>query len=218
MLCRQRHQPVDDEEQRSEVFPGIAPGVELLGEFQPAFGQVCGILAVLLGAEVGGDDEDRQVVAVAGVFNAVLEVVDLADGEANVQSQIAEATRVAGRPPVTTGIAEDDQGHDRHLVPAVDAAAVVEDSSGQFGVILHLHLDMDEQPLFGAIEQPNLDQLVGSQGPQLGVGRDLPEFLVQRNRCDRPIDVPGDRREGELQEGAKEAVEGFFPGALYYAL
>jgi hypothetical protein len=96
----------------------------------------------------------------------------------------------------------------------VDAAAVVEDPSGQFVVILHLHLDVDEQPLFGAIEQPNLDQLVGSQGPQLGVGRDLPKFLFQRNRCDRPIDVPGDQREGELQEGTKEAVEGFFPGAV----
>lgn len=60
MLCRQRHQPVDDEEQRSEIFLGVAPGVELLGEFQAAFRQVRGILAVLLSAEVGGDDEDRQ--------------------------------------------------------------------------------------------------------------------------------------------------------------
>ena len=96
----------------------------------------------------------------------------------------------------------------------MDAAAVVEDPSGQFGIILHLHLDVDEQPLVVTIKQPNLDQLVGSQGPQLGVGRDLPEFLFQRDGCDRPIDVPSDRRECELQEGSKEPVEGLFPGAV----
>ena len=78
---RKGHQPVDQTLDVPQVIGGeaVTQGVELAGEFEAAVGQFFGVFAVLSGAQVGGNDEDRLIVAVAGVIQPPLEIADLAD-------------------------------------------------------------------------------------------------------------------------------------------
>jgi len=210
-LLGQRHQPVDQAQQVPCLEFGVALAAELASELEAVFVEVFGFLAVFLGAEVGGDDEDRLVIAVARGVEPVLEIINLANGEADTQAVVAEATRVPGGSPVAAVVAEDHEGQDGDVVATVDAAAVVEEASRQLGIVLHLDFNVDEQPLVAAVDEAHLDQFVGAQGSVVSVGNDFAEFLLERNGLNRPVDAPGDLWEGEFEEGLQEPVEGFLP-------
>jgi len=57
------------------------------GEFEAVVAEFLGVTAVFLGAEVGGNNEERLLVAVARVVELVLEVDGIADAEVEVMPQ-----------------------------------------------------------------------------------------------------------------------------------
>jgi hypothetical protein len=78
----QGHQPVDQADQFGDFRWGISLVAELDGEFEAVVAEFFGVPAVLLGAEVGGDDEEDLLVAVARVVELAFEVDGFADAEA----------------------------------------------------------------------------------------------------------------------------------------
>ncbi|MDH4371807.1 MAG: hypothetical protein QE510_00255 [Verrucomicrobiota bacterium] len=77
----QGHQPVDQAVQLSDFQWRVTLVEELDGEFEAVVFESLGFVAVLLGAEVGGDDEEDLLVAVARVVEFALEVDGVADAE-----------------------------------------------------------------------------------------------------------------------------------------
>ena len=77
----QGHQPVDQAVQLSDFQWGVSLVEELDGEFEAVVFESLGVVAVLLGAEVGGNDEKDLLVAVARVVEFALEVDGFADAE-----------------------------------------------------------------------------------------------------------------------------------------
>ena len=78
----QGHQPVDQAVQLSDFQWGVSLVGESDGEFEAVVAELLGAVAVLLGAEVGGDDEEDLLVAVTRVVEFPGEVDGLADAEA----------------------------------------------------------------------------------------------------------------------------------------
>jgi hypothetical protein len=83
----QGHQPVDQAMQLVDFRGGVSFVAEFDGEFEAVSAEFLGVTAVFLGAEVGGNDEERLLVAVARVVEFVLEVDGLADAEVEVMPQ-----------------------------------------------------------------------------------------------------------------------------------
>ena len=77
----QGHQSVDQAMQLVDFRGGVSFVTEFDGEFEAVVAEFLGAPAVLLGAEVGGDDKDGLLMAVARVVEFVFEVDGLADAE-----------------------------------------------------------------------------------------------------------------------------------------
>jgi hypothetical protein len=91
---------------------------------------------------------------------------------------------------------------------------VDEQALGQIGVIAHLDLDVEVEPLIGAIEEADFEEFVDPLGPDFGGRGDFEEFLLERFGLDRPIDAGSDIGKGDLEEGPGELFDGDFPGAV----
>jgi hypothetical protein len=91
---------------------------------------------------------------------------------------------------------------------------VDEQALGQVRVIAHLDLDVDVEPLVGAVEEADVEEFVDPLGSDLGGRGDLVEFLLKGFGFDRPIDAGGDIGKGDLEEGSGELVDGVFSGAV----
>ena len=49
----------------------------------------------------------------------------------------------------------------------------------QIGVVVHLDLDVDVEPLVGAVEEADFEEFVDPLGPDFGGGGDFVEFLLE---------------------------------------
>ena len=56
---------------------------------------------------------------------------------------------------------------------------VDEKALGQIGIVVHLDLDVDVEPLVGAIEEADFEEFVDPLGSDLGSRGDLAEFLLK---------------------------------------
>jgi hypothetical protein len=102
-------------------------------------------------------------------------------------------------------------GH-RLIILVVEAIVVDVHALREAFLGLALHLDVDDHPGFLAVPPPDLDQLVHVPADQLGLGKQLLEFLVEHLVALRPVDVGMDVREKEGQKFLKVTIEGFLPG------
>ena len=126
------------------------------GQFEAVSAELLGVLAVLLGAEMCGDDEEGLLVAVARVVEFALEVDRLADEEAECDAAAEGLVVVGCGAPLAAGVTEDDEGERADAVFVEDAVVVDEQALGQIGVVVHLDLDVEVEPLVGAIEEADL--------------------------------------------------------------
>lgn len=76
---------------------------------------------------------------------------------------------------------------------------------------------MDQDPLFLATLQPDLNQLINETPPDFRLPYDLLKFLVERLGIPAPIDIGVCFREELAQERLEEDVEGFFPRTIVIA-
>ena len=184
------------------------------GEFEAVSAELLGVLAVLLGAEMGGDDEEGVLVAVARVVEFALEVYRLADEEAEGDAAAEGLVVVRRGTPLAARVSEDGQGEGADAVFVEDAVVVDEKALGQIVVVVHLDLDVEVEPLIGAIEEADFEEFVDPLGPDFGGRGDFEEFLLERFGLDRPIDAGFDIGKGDLEEGSGELFDGDFPGAV----
>jgi len=171
-------------------------------------------VAVLLGAEVGGDDEEDLLVAVARVVEFALEVDGFADEEVKGDAAAEGLVGVRCGAPLPAGVSEDGESERVDAVFVEDAVVVGEQALGQVGIVVHLDLDVDVEPLVGAIEEADFEEFVDPFGPYFGGRGDFVEFLFEGYRLEGPIDAGSDIGKGDLEEGPGELVDGVFPGAV----
>ena len=76
---------------------------------------------------------------------------------------------------------------------------------GQIGP--DLHLDMDEDPLFGAVEQMDPIELVDAAFAGPGIPHHLLQFLIEGGRFARSVEGGVHGREAEPQEGIEIPIE-----------
>jgi hypothetical protein len=79
---------------------------------------------------------------------------------------------------------------------------------------VHLNLDVDVEPLVGAIEKADVEEFIDPLGPDFGGRGDFVEFLFEGYRLEGPINGGGDIGKGDLKERPGELVDGVFPGAV----
>jgi len=118
-------------------------------------------------------------VSLAWVVDLTLEVYCLADAEAEEDSASQELIAVRCWSPGTAGVSEDREGDRMDAIFVKDSAVVDEESSGQVRVVVHLDFDVDEEPLFGTIEQADFKKFVDPLGSDLGGWVDFAEFLLK---------------------------------------
>ena len=152
--------------------------VEFDEEFEAAVEEVLRVPAVLLGAEMGGDNEEALLMPVARVVELAPEVDGLADAEAEGDAAAEGLVVVRCGAPLPAGVSEDGQGERADAVSVEDAVVVNEEPPWKVGVVVHLDLDVDVKPLVGAIEEADFEKFVDPLGPDLGVWGDLAEFLL----------------------------------------
>ena len=210
----QGHQPVDQAVQLSDFQWRVTLVEELDGEFEAVVFESLGVVAVLLGAEVGGDDEEDLLVAIARVVEIALEVDGFADAEVEGDAAAEGLVVVRCGTPFSAGVTEDGQSEGADAVFVEDAVVVGEKALRQVGVIVHLDLDVDVKPLVGTVEEADFEKFVDPLGCDFGGRGDFVEFLLEEFGFDRPIDAGGDLGKGDLEEGPSELVDGVFPGAV----
>ena len=175
----QRHQPVDQADQLSDFRWRVSLVVEFDEEFEAAVEEVLRVPAVLLGAEMGGDNEEALLMPVTRVVELAPEVDGLADAEAEGDAASEGLVVVGCGAPFPAGISEDGKGERADAVFIEDAVVVDEKALGQIGVVVHLDLDVNVEPLVGAIEEADLEEFVDPLGPDFGGWSDLVEFLLE---------------------------------------
>ena len=180
----QGHQPVDQAVQLSDFRWGVSLVEESDGEFEAEVFELLGVVAVLLGAEVGSDDEADLLVAVAWVVEFALEVDGFADAEAEGDAAAEVLVAVRCGAPFPAGVSEDGQGEGADAVFVEDAVVVGEQALGQVGIVVHLDLDVDVEPLVGAIEEADFEELVDPLGPDFRGRGDFVEFLLEGYRLE----------------------------------
>ena len=188
----QGHQPVDQAVQLPDFQWGVSLVGESDGEFEAVVFELLGVVAVLLGAEVGGDDEEDLLVAVARVVEFALEVDGFADEEVKGDAAAEGLVGVRCGAPLPAGVSEDGESEWVDAVFVEDAVVVGEQALGQVGIVVHLDLDVDVEPLVGAIEEADFEEFIDPLGPDFGGRGDLVEFLLKGYRLEGPIDAGSD--------------------------
>ena len=116
---------------------------------------------------------------VARVVEFTFEVDRLADEEAECDAAAEGLVVVGCGAPLAAGVSEDDEGEGADAVSVEDAVVVDEEPLGQIGVVAHLDLDVEVEPLVGAIEEADFEKFVDPLGPDFGGRGDLEEFLLE---------------------------------------
>ena len=153
--------------------------MEFDGKFEAVGEEVLRVLAVLLGSEMGGDNKQGLLVPVARVVEFTFEVYRLADEEAECDAAAEGLVVVGCGAPLAAGVSEDDEGERADAVFVEDAVVLDEQAPWQIGVVVHLDLDVDVEPLVGAIEESHFQEFVDSLGPDFGGWGDFVEFLLE---------------------------------------
>ena len=134
---------------------------------------------MLLGSEMGGDNEEALLMPVTRVVELALKVDGLADAEAEGDAAAEGLVVVGCGAPFPPGVSEDGQSERADAVFIEDAVVVDEKALGQIGVVVHLDLDVNVEPLVGAIEEADFEKFVDPLGPDFGGRGDLEEFLLE---------------------------------------
>ena len=128
---------------------------------------------------MGGDNEEALLIPVARIVELAPEVDGLADAEAEGDAAAEGVVVVRCGAPLPAGVSEDGQSERADAVFVEDAVVVDEQAPWKVGVMVHLDLDVNVEPLVGAIEEADFEKLVDPLGPDLGVWGDLAEFLLE---------------------------------------
>ena len=150
--------------------------------------------------------------AVARVVEFACEVDGLANAEEEGDAAAEGLVLVRCGAPLAARVSEDGQSDGADAVFVEDAVVVDEQALGQIGVIAHLDLDVEVEPLIGAIEEADFEEFVDPLGPDFGGRGDFEEFLLEGFGLDRPIDAGSDIGKGDLEEGPGELFDVSFQG------
>ena len=89
-----------------------------------------------------------------------------------------------------------------------------EHSHGKLAFIVHLDLDVDQNPLFHPAFEQDLEKLIDVTPADLGIGGDLLQLLVERLIGPAPVDIGVGLGKEQPQKGLKENIKGFLPGTI----
>ena len=126
----QGHQPVDQADQLSDFRWRVSLVVKFDEEFEAAVEEVLRVPAVLLGAELGGDNEEALLMPVARVVELAPEVDGLADAEAEGDAAAKGLVVVECGAPLPAGVTEDGQSEGADAVFIEDAVGFLATFSG----------------------------------------------------------------------------------------
>jgi hypothetical protein len=108
--------------------------------------------------------------------------------------------------PIRFGVRQYGEARQIAAIAIVDAIGVGEHPPREASLGFALNLDVDQHPGIGAIQTPDLQQLVGIAPTQLGILYDLCQFLVQWHEAPRPVHLAGRLRKEEGHEVREVAV------------
>ena len=101
------------------------------------------------------------------------------------------------------------------MLIAFEQAVVVDVyASGQLGVIVALHFDVEQDPEGVAVDQPDFGDFVCPTTTYFGFGHQLLQFFVEKFDGFCPIDAGVKFGEEEFQKLGKVVFNDLFPGAV----
>lgn len=106
-------------------------------------------------------------------------VKQLYDRKRDFRSRAPAPIAEFGRPPVYVLVAQNREADYFPIIQLVGRRVVVEHPACEVFFIRTPNLDVNEQPAFAAVVQPDLEEHVGDLFAGLSVAHDLLKFLVQ---------------------------------------
>ena len=114
-------------------------------------------------------------------------IEQLDDGKLDSRGTTEHAVGESIGPPRGLLITEHRQAYDRLPVAVVDPVVVDKHPFGELSIALILDFDMDENPRFLPILEPDLEELVGEAQTEFRLAHNLLQFLVQRFIIPAPV-------------------------------
>jgi hypothetical protein len=161
---------------------------------------------------MGGNDSRDGIPSVQP--GRQIDLRQFADGKVEGQvTPVIESFVTAGLPE-RVRVGEDGDADDGELEPVEDPVVVAEHPLGEGVVALGLDFCVDEHPFAAPVPTSDFDEFVGADAAGLRFADDLLEFGVEEAEGEGPIDLGGDRGEGEGEELRKEPFQGLLPGTV----
>jgi hypothetical protein len=83
-------------------------------------------------------------------------------------------------------------------------------------LVLALHFNMDQQPSFGTVAPPDLNELVRPLNAKFGIRNRLAQLGIQRSPTATPVDIAMNLGEEESDERLEPQVHRFLPGFVVH--
>ena len=118
------------------------------------------------------------------------------------------------RLPIRPIVAQHGQAEQCLIIQIINPVVVHEHALREVFVGLSLNFDVDEEPGFPAVLQPDLEQHVSEPGADFGFGHDAVQLFVEGFIATAPIDSFVDTGKKELEKGREIAEQSLFPGRV----